>query len=175
MVDVNQFKSKLKGGGARPNLFRVVLTFPLGIASASTMEKVAFLCKATHLPGENIGVVEVPYLGRQFKLAGDRTFEEWPLTIINDTDFDIKNAFERWHQIANGHLANTGVNDPQTYMVDAVVQQLDRQHNVVKQYAMIDAWPSNVDSIDLSMDSNDSIEEFGVTMQYQWWGSDTTL
>lgn len=173
-MDINQFKAKLKGGGARPNLFRVILAFPLGVATPDTMEKVAFLCRATNIPGLNIGTIEVPFLGRQYKIAGDRTFDEWPLTIVNDTDFAIRDAFERWHQIMNGHVSNTGVNDPQAYMVDGVVQQLDRRHNVIKTYEMRDCWPSNVDSIDLSMDASDTIEEFVVTMQFQYFVARTT-
>lgn len=171
---IDDFKAKLQGGGARPNLFRIILPFPTYAVVGGETSELSFLCKGAQLPAATIGVIEVPWRGRQVKIAGDRTFEEWTITVINDTDFLIKNAFERWSNQINEHLENTGLINPTDYESSAVIEQLDRNENVLKRYSMVGMWPSEVSSIEVSMDSTDEIEEFTVTLQYQYWTSDTT-
>lgn len=174
-MGIYDFLSKLKGGGARPNLFRVMLSFPLGVIETGTeTESLSFLCKAASLPAATVGVIEVPFRGRQVKLPGDRTFEEWAITVINDTDFQIRNAFERWSSTINKHRENVGETVPQNLMSKATIEQLDRSGAVIKSYDMVGIWPSQVAAIEVSAESTDAIEEFAVNIQYQFWESNTT-
>lgn len=173
-MDIQQFKSRLGGGGARSNLYRVILPFPAFASVGGESEELSFLCRATSLPGSRIGEAQVPFLGRTIKLAGDRDFDNWNIVVINDTDFLIKNAFERWLDGVNGHFSNVGFVSPADYMVDGVVQQLDRQHNVVKSYKFEDIWPADVSGAELAYDNNNSIQEFSVTFAVNYWTSDTT-
>ena len=115
---IDDFKSKLVGGGARPNLFEVELNFPNGLNENDAEEKGRFLVKAANLPASNINVIDVPFRGRNLKIAGDRTFDVWTITIINDTDFLIKNAFERWMNAINKHDNATGEVTPADYQTD---------------------------------------------------------
>jgi hypothetical protein len=110
---VDDFKAKLKGGGARPNLFRAIVNFP-GYAGGD-VELTSFMCKAAQLPASIMNVIEVPFRGRQLKLAGDRTFEPWEITILNDTDFTVRNAMERWMNGMNAHSENVGLTNPVDY------------------------------------------------------------
>lgn len=160
-LNINDFKNKLPGGGARPNLFKVQIYLP-------NSADLSFLCKATSLPGSNIGMIEVPYMGRKIKLAGDRTFEEWNVTILNDTDFKLRNSFEEWSQRINQHSSNEGETN---YFYDGDVFQLDRFGNTIKQYHFVDLWPSVIQPIEVAWETNDVIEEFIVTLQYQYWTS----
>lgn len=173
-MDISQFKSKLQFGGARPNLFRVILTFPSAVSAGGEEEELSFLCKAAQIPAANVGTIEVPFLGRVFKVAGDKTFEEWSITVLNDNDFLLRDAFERWHNLINSHEQNLGVVEPADYMVDARVEQLNRQHEPIKTYTFVDLYPSDIEAIDLSFENTDTIEEFGVTLQYQYWTARTT-
>ena len=177
---ISQFKSRLLGGGARPNLFEVELTtLPTSVALPWQAERLGFLCKAAQMPAQTIANIDVPFRGRIFKVAGDRTIENWSITIINDEDFLFRNAFEEWTQQIANLDDNMGSTNPASYMVNAKVYQLGRgstqasQNNggdsnvVLKEYEFIDIFPVSVGSIDLSYDSTDTIEEYTVEFAVQ--------
>jgi len=172
ILGVDDFKSKLRGGGARPNLFQATVNFP-GYAGGD-VELTSFLCKAAQLPASVMNVIEIPFRGRQLKIAGDRTFETWSVTVLNDTDFSIRNAMERWMNGINAHQSNTGLVNPVDYQADLIVDQLDRNGNVLKRYNFRGCFPTNVSSIDVSYETVDAVEEFTVEFQVQYWESDTT-
>jgi hypothetical protein len=166
-LGIDNFKSKLIGGGARPNLFKCTVNFP-AYAGGDT-ELASFLIKAANLPASVINPIVVPFRGRQLQIAGDRTFEPWTITVINDNDFKLRNAFERWMNGINRHATNTGFTNPSDYQVDMQVAQLDRAGNEVKVYTFRGAFPTNLSAIELSYDSTDAIEEFTVELQVQYW------
>ena len=184
---IDKFKSRLTGGIARPNLFEVVLAFPDGTVDESVSDidpKTRFLVKAAALPASNIAPISVPFRGRQLKIAGDRTFDEWTITVINDTDFAIRGSFERWMNSMSKVSDNAGNINPEDYTKDAFVYQLGRagvdagsqssQANmpILRTYKFYSVFPTNVSQIDLSYDSSDAVEEFTVTLQVQWWEAD---
>lgn len=175
---ISQFKSALIGGGARPNLFEVEMTtLPAGISWDA--DNFRFMCKAAALPAQNIASIDVPFRGRIFKVAGDRTIDTWTVTIINDEGFILRNAFEQWADLIARLDNNLGATDPAAYMTNATVYQLGRGSSassttnagnanaVLKEYQFIDIFPTNVSQIDLSYDSSDTIEEFTVEFQVQ--------
>jgi len=172
MATVDDFKAKLIGGGARANLFKATLAFPA--YAAGDTELAQFMCKAAQLPASVVGQIDVPYRGRQMKIAGDRTYENWTVTIINDTGSEIRDAMERWQNGINTHVSNSGLTNPADYEADLAVDQLDKAGNSVKSYTFRSAWPVNVSSIDVSNESTDTIEEFTVEFAYQYWESNTT-
>ena len=172
ILGVDDFKAKLKGGGARPNLFKATINFP-GYA-AGDVELTSFMCRAAQLPGSIMQEIIVPFRGRELKIAGDRTFDVWTATIINDTDFNVRNAMERWMNGINAHSLNTGLTNPIDYQADLVIEQLDRDASVLKTYNFRGCFPTSVDPIDLSYDPAAAIEEFSVTFQVQYWESNTT-
>ena len=190
---IDSFKSKLVGGGARPNLFEVLLNFPTGTKGDTSDfdEKARFLVKAANLPASNITPIDVPFRGRNLKIAGDRTFDVWTITVINDTDFAIRNAMERWMNGMNNLQNATGETTPNDYQTDAYVYQLGRNGiaaanstqgtaqldgpkngdkvPVLKAYKFHGIFPTNISAIELSYDQPDTIEEFTVDLQVQWW------
>jgi hypothetical protein len=167
---ITDFKSKLSGGGARANLFEVVLSFPTSAPTDSNvLDKSRFLIKAAALPASTIGPVNVPFRGRILKIAGDRTFESWTVTIINDTDFSIRSALETWINSINKVSDATGATDPALYQADAFVYQLDRDGSTLRAYHMYDIFPTNIAQIALSTETVDAIEEFTCEFQVQWW------
>ena len=167
---ISDFKSKLTGGGARPNLFEVELAFPTEVAIENdVLQKSRFLVKAAALPASTIAPIEVPFRGRILKIAGDRTFETWTITVINDTDFSIRSAFEKWMNVINKMSDATGQVDPEEYQKDAVVKQLDRDGSVLRSYKFWDIFPTSISTIDLSYETTDTIQEFTVELQVQWW------
>ena len=175
---ISDFKGALIGGGARPNLFEVELTtLPAGISWNSS--DFSYMCKAATLPASNIANIDIPFRGRTFKVAGDRTIDPWTVTIINDEKFNLRNAFEEWTDLIAKLENNMGATDPEAYMVNAKVYQLGRgstpnsksnsgsANSVLKEYEFYNIWPSTVAAIDLSYDSTDTIEEFTVDFQVQ--------
>jgi hypothetical protein len=172
MATVDDFKSKLVGGGARSNLFKVIMNFP-AFAGGNT-ELASFMIKNAQIPEAMVGSIEVPFRGRKLKVAGDREFANINFTVINDTNFAIRNAFERWIDAISSNQGNVGLSDPASYTSDVLIQQLDKKQNVVKEYKVVAGFPTNVAAIDLSFDSENQIEEFTVELAYQYWESDTT-
>ena len=175
---LSNFKSQLIGGGSRPNLFEVELTtLPAGIAWNA--ENFRFMAKAAALPAQNIAQIDVPFRGRIFKVAGDRTIDTWTVTIINDESFELRNAFEQWTEVIAKLDNNLGATDPSAYMTNAKVFQLGRgkekssknsegtSNAVLKEYEFIDIFPTTVSEIALSYDTGDTIEEFDVEFQVQ--------
>ena len=174
MPNINDFKSRLRGGGARPNQFKVTLPFPGYAAVGGETSDLAFLCRATALPGQSIPSFDVPFRGRLLKLAGDRTFEPWTITVMNDTDFKLYRAFERWMNGINNMTDNEGIANPADYQVDGFVDQLDRNGATLKSYTYRGLFPTNLASIALNYSDNDKIEEFDVTFAIQFFETDTT-
>ena len=167
---ITDFKSKMAGGGARPNLFEVELVFPDPIAIENDVkEKSRFLVKAALLPASNITPIEVNFRGRILKIAGDRTFDTWTVTVINDVDFSIRSAMEKWMDFINSMEDATGAQDPALYQPDAYVHQLDRDGSTLRSYKFHDVFPTNISAVDLSYETVDSVEEFTVEFQVQWW------
>ena len=175
---ISNFKAALIGGGARPNLFEVELTtLPAGITWDA--DNFRYMCKAAQLPASTIANIDVPFRGRIFKVAGDRTIDQWSVTIINDEGFRLRNAFEEWVDLIAKLDNNLGATDPTSYMTNAKVYQLGRGSSpnsttnageanaVLKEYEFIDIFPTNVSAIDLSYDSTDTIEDFTVDFQVQ--------
>ena len=185
---LRDFKSKLAGGGARPNLFEASInSFPTAISEAWDNSSEAeggafkFLCKSTALPASNLGSIEIPFRGRTLKVAGDRTFDDWTVTIINDEDFRLRTAFERWSNVMSQLDDATGVTNPTSYMTDAFIQQLGRgpeagaatnnggNSSILRSYKFFDVFPVTVGEIALSYDTTDQLEEFDVTFRYQYF------
>ena len=174
------------GGGARPNLFECELYFPQAAIPVDTTrsqltDRSRFLVKAANLPASNVAAINIPFRGRNLKVAGDRTFDIWTITVINDVDFGIRTAFERWMNLINKHVDNAGIINPTAYQRGMFVRQLgragvtgttpssDTQVPVLKQYRFYGTFPTNVSAIDLSYDSTDQIEDFTVDLQVQWF------
>ena len=167
---ITGFKSKLAGGGARPNLFEVELAFPDALSIDNDVkEKSRFLVKAASLPASNIAPIDINFRGRILKIAGDRTFDTWTINVMNDVDFAIRNAFELWMNQINKLSDNTGTTNPAEYQPDAFVHQLDRDGSTLRTYKFHDVFPTNISAQDLSYETTDTIEEFTVELQVQWW------
>ena len=186
---ITNFRSQLRGGGARPNLFEVNLGNFGGAGGVdadwdnNSQRDFQFLCKAKSMPTQTIGSVEIPFRGRILKVAGDRTFEPWSVTVINDESFNIRKSFEAWTEKINNIATGVGEVDPNNYMGNGTIKQLSRTatggdindvsnaQRVLHTYQVQEIWPSEIGSIDLSYESSDAIEEFTVTFQVQWFNS----
>lgn len=181
--NVQGFRSTLQYDGARPTLFDVTMTFPILVGTGGTApgtfgnaaQQVTFKARSTSLPGDSVSSIPVNYFGREIKVAGNRTFPDWSFTVINDEDFVIRNAFERWMSGINSHISN--LRAPAFtiaeggYQQDAYVRQYAKTGELIKAYKIVGAFPTDVSAIDLDWGSTDQIEEFAVTFAYQWWES----
>ena len=174
MANINDFKAKLAGGGARSNQFKVTMPFPGYAQVGGEIEDLAFLCRATTIPAMNVGVVEVPFRGRKIYIGGDRTFEPWSIVVLNDTNFKIRNAMERWQNGINNMSDNEGLTNPVDYQVDCFVDHLDRNGNTIKSYTLRGLFPTGISAIDLNYDEQAAVEEFTVEFRYQYFESNTT-
>ena len=166
MASLDEFKANLIGGGARANQFRVTFNTPGAIATGLDVRKASFLIKAAALPGQTIAEIAVPFRGRNLYIAGDREFETWETTVINDTDFNIRNAMERWLNAINDTVTNTGLSNVADYTADLTVEQLDRDDTVLKSYILRNCMPQGTGAIELSYETTNAIEEFSVTWRY---------
>ena len=174
MANISDFKAKLAGGGARANQFKVTMPFPGYASVGGEIEELAFLCRATSIPSMEIASIPVPFRGRSIKIAGDRTIPSWSVTVYNDTNFKLRDAFERWQNGINNMSDNEGLTNPVDYQVDAFVDHLDRNGNTVKSYTLRGVFPTNIAPIELTYDEQTAIEQFDVTFNYQFFESNTT-
>jgi hypothetical protein len=163
--NINEFKSQLVGGGARPTLFQVQILNPVDPAADF---KVPFMVRAAGIPGSTVGQYEVPYFGRNIKYAGDRTFEDWTITVINDEDFAVRNAMEAWSNAINTHDSNVRAL-PQDYKSNAIITQFSKDGDPLRSYVFEGMFPVSIDQIEMDWGTVDAIEEFGVTFSYDFW------
>ena len=168
MAQIDDFKANLIGGGARANQYRVTITPPPGSSIGLDVRRTSFLVTASQLPASTLGEIVVPFRGRNIYVSGDRPAPDpWTTTFMNDTDFMIRNAMERWHNGINDFANNTGVINSADYQTDLTVEQLDRDDTVLKSYIFRAAYPLTIQAIDLTNDEATAIETFEVTWRYQ--------
>lgn len=183
--NVAEFRANMIGDGARPNLFSVSLIFPTLVTNATAAgQKISFMAKTAQLPGSSIGTVPVYYFGREMKFAGNRTFADWTITVINDEDFRVRDGMERWMNAMNSHAGNVrnaqaisngaGAGTIGGYTTDATVYQFGKTGDILRTYNFVGIFPIDMTPIDLDWGSNDSIEEFSVTFAYQYWTAAST-
>ena len=170
---IEEFKAVLSGGGVRPTMFQVEMAFPDAVVVDPTQSdnEGTYLIKAAQLPASSVGFVEVPFRGRKLKVAGDRTFEDWTVTITNDVSFGLRKGMEKWSEVIQNMNFALGANELNDYFATATVRQLDRDGNQLRAYKFEGIWPTEVASIPLDFDSTDSIEEFDVTFKVQYWAA----
>ena len=164
--NINDIRSQLTFGGARPSLFQVIISNPV---NSNADLKLPFLCKVAEIPSSTLGLIEVPYFGRKLKMAGDRVFAPWTVTVINDEDFKVRNAMEQWNNEINLYQQNItarGTGAPAFYKSQATVTQFAKNGNILRTYQFNGIYPESVSPIPLAWADTDVIEEFQVTFQY---------
>lgn len=169
--NINSFKSNgLRWGGARPSQFEVILKAPEGIGT-SILPRAPFLVKASSLPASTIEPIEIGYFGRKIKLAGDRVFSDWRVTVYNDEDFALKAMFEKWSNEINTHISNRLADNliQQRYKVDMDVVQYTKDGGPARQYTIVGAYPAQIGEIQLDYDEVNRVEMFDVIFSYDYW------
>lgn len=174
MATISAFKAQMQGGGARPNQFRVELTFPafVGSIASAAGNAAQFLCSSASLPASTLENIQTSYRGRPVNFAGERTFQPWTISVYNDTNFLIRNVMERWQSQVLSYTATTGILRPSDYQVDMSVYQLDRNDRIIKTYRFYDAYPVAVGQIQLNFEQNNQIEMFDVEFVYNYFTTD---
>ena len=167
MANLSGFTQALQGGGARANQFSVSMS---GSGAAGLTGNFHFLCRSAQIPALTIGEVAVPYRGRQSFLAGDRTYDAWTVTVMNDRQYSVRAFLESWMDDMSDIGGTTKANalSASTYYGNATVMQLDRNNSAIRTYKLEGVWPTTLDAIDLSFDANDAVEEFGATFRFNW-------
>ena len=177
-ASIYDFLSNFRGGGARPNRYEVILTFPAGVPAAiAASQKISFTCSAATIPSSNMGVIDVPYMGRQVKVPGDKIFDDWSVSVLIDNDFLGRSVFEKWHDLLLGFRSNVAapqmVNPINAY-ARAIVNQLDRADNVIQRYQVDGIFPTQVGGIQLGYDQNDQVMLQPITFAINGWSSNVT-
>lgn len=165
-MNIDGFRSRLGAGGARPNQFEVTLTWPTAVTGPTDSH---LLVTSAALPASNVNPTIVQYRGREVKFAGERTFDPWTITVLNDTDMSMRKAFEQWSNLMNDRITNGGETAPADYMADLSVDQLGRNDEKIRGYVLLNAFPITVSEVSLAFSANDMISEFNVTFQYSHW------
>lgn len=170
---IEDFKAVLQGGGVRPTMFEVELSFPESIAPdlGDVTRDGTFLIKAAGLPSSNVGTIAVPFRGRKLKVSGDRVFDDWNITVINDVSFGLRTAMEKWSEKIQNHNYALGATELRSYFGSAIVRQLDRDGSQLRAYVFEGIWPQQVAEIGLDFEANDSIEQYDVNFAVQYWGA----
>ena len=173
VFNIDQFKTRgLQYGGARPALFNVTVTPPpvIGI-DLTSVSKFEFTARAASLPESNMEAIQVPYFGRKIKIAGDRTFADWRVTVMNDEDFGVRSMFEKWSNAMNKHVNNTrlGGLNVENYKSTMDVIQYSKDGSILRSYQIIGAFPTVIDAIDLDWDTTNAVETFNVGFAYDYW------
>jgi hypothetical protein len=170
---ITDFKATLQGGGVRPTMFQVELTFPASVTPDTNLatQEGQFLIKSSQIPASTVGSIPVPFRGRQLKVSGDRSFADWSTTVLNDTTFTLRKAFEKWAELIQNHNYALGSASLDEYFANAIVRQLDRDGRQLRAYRFEGIWPTNVGEIALAFDQYDTVEEYDVTFAVQYWSA----
>ena len=170
---VQEFRAQMNYDGARPNLFQCDLTFPTISGTTAAQTQFTFMARAAQLPGSTVNQIPMFYFGRELKFAGNRTFPEWTVTVINDEDFIIRDAFEKWMSGLNSHVGNLRnpvfTRGDGGYQQDGFVTQFGKDGSPIKKYKFVGLFPIDITPIEVDWGANDTIEEYAVTFAYQWW------
>jgi len=171
---LNDFRSRMQDGGARPNLFEMEINFPGGDGGATSDSR--YLCKVSEIPGSTVGVIEVPFMGRKLKIAGDRTFATLSVTMINDEGFHVRGRMEQWMDTIAHHETARGATSLNSYQQQLMLTQLARSGSGSRgaapiRYSFVDAFPTALSTIAVDWSAVDTIEEYTVEFQYQYWTS----
>jgi len=172
---INDLRANLNFGGARPTLFTVQLTLPSGVNNAAAARKFTISCEATELPSDNVGVIGVPYFGRVIKYAGDRTFNPWSVTLVNDEDFLVRDSLESWSSLMNTRVSNlrdAPSSSAEFYKSSAEITQYGRTGDVLRKYTVQGLWPREIEAIQLNWGEQDQIEKYRVTFEFDWFDVD---
>ena len=167
--NINSFREELEFGGARASLFSIELQNPV---DSTGDDKIRFMARATAIPSSSIGFSEVPYFGRTIKVAGQRRYDDWLITVINDEDFAVRHALEAWHNSLNSHEPNvrdSGYQRPESYKRDGSVIQYSKSGDILRKYKFVGCFPSDLTAIGLDWAQSDVIEEFQVNFKYDYW------
>ena len=169
--DISRFKQNgLVNGGARASLFQFILSPPQNIGDFST--KLKFTCRAASIPASTVAQIEVPYFGRKIKLAGDRTFADWSITVMNDEDYSVRKMFEQWLFVLNSHEANyRSVSFNEYKALDSVVNHYGKSGDIINSYTFVGLFPTEVSAMELDWDTTNSIQTFTVNLAYDYWVS----
>jgi len=171
--NISAFKSSgLVYGGARPSLFTVFMNVPSNIGiNPDSVNKFRFVCKTAELPASSVSQIEIPYFGRRIKVAGERAFADWAVTVMNDEDFSVRSMFETWSNALNRMVSN--VRDPaltaEQYKVDLTVEQYGKDGSLLRSYTLVGAFPTTIGPIGLNWETANAIEEFSVNFAYDYW------
>lgn len=178
MFSATEFASALPYGGARANLFKIIVPTSniLDVTGhQGTFEKITLNAKATTIPPSTIEPVEVPFGGRTFRLPGGRTFDDWGITVTNDEDFIVRDFFEQWNNAINGHESNlSSISSLASYVQDCEVHQYSKAGSLIRKYVMKQAWPHTIGETSLDWAENGTIQEFEVTFAFSWWDTSST-
>jgi hypothetical protein len=177
--NVQDFRNKLVAGGARPTQFEMQIAWPdaiRGSAGVSGAERdFRFLCELSEIPASTVAHIPVSYFGRKLNFAGDRTYAPLGIRVINDEDFKVRKAMEAWMKAIQDHSTtlstfNGGI-AAGSYVTDGVVTQFGRNNSgeVLASYKFIGMFPVEIGAIALDWSATDTIENFTVQFQYQWW------
>ena len=170
---IEDFKAVLQGGGVRPTMFQVELEFPNVVTGdgGNASRDAQFLIKASGLPSSNVGQIAIPFRGRQLKVSGDRVFEDWSVTIVNDVSFGIRNTLEAWSERIQNHNYVVGATNLSDYFSSAIVRQLDRDGEQLRAYRFDGIWPKTISGIDLDFEAIDTIEQYECVFAVQYWSA----
>lgn len=170
---IENFKAALAGGGVRPSMFQVELRFPNSVvdSTAGVDEQGIFMINASQLPASTVGVIDVPFRGRKFKVSGDRTFAPWTITVTNDTTFNIRKGLEKWSELIQNHNFVLGANNTDVYQTDAIVRQLDRDGNQLRVYQFNGIWPTSLSEMALDMNETDTVQTYTCEFAVQFWSA----
>ena len=170
---IEDFKAVLQGGGVRPTMFQVELTFPSGVSQDNNLltNDGTFLIKASQLPASTIGQIDVPFRGRKLKVAGDREFADWSVNILNDVTFGLRKGLEEWSERIQNHNYALGATELNDYYASAIVRQLDRDGRQLRAYSFEGIWPKEIEAIGLDFEANNAVEDYGVTFAVQYWSA----
>lgn len=173
---VQEFRAQMNYDGARPNLFNCEIAFPLGLGGAgngAAQQQFTFMARASQIPGDTIGVAPQFYFGRELKFAGNRTFSEWTVTVVNDEDYKTRDTFEKWMSAMNSHVGNLRnenfIKGDGGYQADGYITAMGKAGPDIKAYKFIGLFPIDLSPMEMDWGANDTIQEYAVTFAYQWW------
>jgi len=161
---------KKRAGLARTNRFRIIIPTTLfGLTSVDNGD-LNLLCESCSLPGRQILSTDFSVWRNENKIPTGYSDEDVTCVFNLTNDYFVKDLFDKWL---------VKIINPDSYLIEytpdfsctITLQQLDEEDKPIYEVVLKNAWPVGVNSVELSNESENSIQKLTVVFTYNTWTS----
>ncbi len=169
--DLNDFLSYVKSTGvASPNLFRVDIFPPKGMTSfaSSYAQNLSLICDAAALPSLNVLTRDAITYGPSVPIPYNVDYGKVSCSFIVEQDMAVKQFFDKWFWTISDP-SSYDLNFAEEYQTTIIINQLNRNMEVVYSAHLFDAYPSAMNQMNLNYTATNQSHRLEIGFVYKKW------